>query len=27
LTGRKSIFPLKKVEDLYYELRRHNFYW
>ena len=26
MTGRKSIFPLKKVEDLYNELRRHNFY-
>lgn len=26
MTGRKSIFPLNRVEDLYNELRRHNFY-
>ena len=26
LTARKSIFPLKKVEDVYNELRRCNFY-
>ena len=26
LTGRKSVFPLNIVEDVYNELRRHNFY-
>ena len=26
-TGRKSIFPLVIVEDVYNELRRRNFYW
>ena len=26
LTGRKSMFPLNKVEDVYDELRRRNFY-
>ena len=26
LTGRKSVFPLNIVEDVYNELRRRNFY-